>query len=157
MDIKQKLGLEQSAESVIRLYREGIFYVAYNHSALRFKKLIHPEVKILKHVLKCGDWYLRMGVVQTSAVLDSIGVKDTSGGWLDYIEVPCDALETSLADALPDKIVTRKAKPAGDSTAGIAQNAEEKVLAAIRTVDMANLTPWQALVLLGEWQGMLKC
>ena len=47
MTPKQKLELEQSGEPLIRLYKEGIFYVAYNHSVIRFVNCFALDTKIL--------------------------------------------------------------------------------------------------------------
>ena len=161
MDIKQKLALEKSAEKIIRLYREGIFYVAYNHSALRFKYFIHPEVKILKHVLKNGNSYFRMGVVQNSAVLTPLNVKDKDGIWKNYMEVPCGITETCLDNVTPDKVIEKSHKKATDEFANrtvseVNSLSVKIIIEKIRKVNIGNMTPIQALQLIDEWQQILN-
>ena len=161
MNIKQKLSLEKSGENIIRIYREGIFYVAYSHSALRFKRFIHPEVKLLQHALKNGDSYIRMGVVQTSSCLDKLEVKNGDGSWKTYIEVPCESVGTVLEEVVPDKVVDKsaKAKSVTDKPMKADKSllsSEQKVLDAVRKTNTSNLTPLQALKLVDEWQQLLS-
>lgn len=47
MDLKEKLALEKPDENLVRLYHEGIFFVAYNHSAIRFVNCFALDTKIL--------------------------------------------------------------------------------------------------------------
>lgn len=154
MGVKEKLALEKSGEKIIRLYKEGIFYIAYNHSAIRFRHFINANIKILKHELKNGDWYLRMGVVQTSKILANIPLKDEEGNFKDYVEVECKEMKTELEE-VSDFIVKRSAAKKNQSPDG-REVKEKEVVADIRNVNIGTLTPVLAITLISEWQNKLK-
>ena len=154
MTLKQKLELEHSGEPLIRLYKEGIFFVAYNHSALRFKHFICPKVKLLKHQLKNGDSYIRAGVVQESPLLQELPIKDGFGNWLDSVTLECESIETSVSDVVPDKVIERSLKPA-QKKGGCQQTVECLVADEIRQTDTGSLTPVQALVFIENWKKKL--
>lgn len=159
MEVKEKLSLEKSGEKIIRLYKEGIFYIAYNHSAVRFRHFINGNVKILKHELKNGDWYLRIGVVQTSNMLEKIPLKDPEGKFRDYLEIECDEMETSLeevTDFIIKKSGTKNIKKEKTDDGKVSNNREKEVIELIRNLNLGTLTPVAAITRISEWQDMLK-
>jgi len=149
--------MEQSGEPLIRLYKEGIFYVAYNHSALRFKHFFCPQVKLLKHQSKNGDSYIRAGVVQDSPMLQALTLKDGDGNWLSSVILDCAVILTSLEEVIPDKIVRRDAssstKTQKNDKASV--TVEKHVINEIVSTDTGCLTPVQALVLIESWKKKL--
>lgn len=158
MTLKEKLELEQSGEPLIRLYKEGIFFVAYNHSALRFKHFFCPQVKLLKHQSKNADDYIRAGVVQDSPMLQSFPLKDNDGNWLSSVVLDCDVIQTSLEDVIPDKIVRRdnvslskKETKKRESVPTVHVEIVNEILG----TDTGCLTPVQALVLIDNWKKKL--
>ena len=158
MTLKEKLELEQSGEPLIRLYKEGIFFVAYNHSALRFKHFFCPQVKLLKHQSKNTDGYIRAGVVQDSPMLQSFNLKDKNGNWLSSVLLDCDIIQTSLENVMPDKIVRRengslskKEKSDGEPVATVHIRIADEILG----TDTGCITPVQALVLIDNWKKRL--
>lgn len=158
MDIKQKLALEKSGEKVIRLYREGIFYVAYNHSALRFRRLMNNKVKILKHELKKGEWYLRLGVVQTSSMLEGMPVKNENGEYSNYLEIACEESITILEDF--SDFVLKKQGTKGVANHGLPiddyrSDRAKAVITEIRKLNLGTLTPVAAITTIDRWQQML--
>lgn len=153
MDIKQKLEQEKSGENIIRLYKEGIFYVAYNHSALRFKGCINKQVKLLYHQLKNGAGYFRLGAVQGSPILEPYTLKDEMGVWLNYIELPCEPMVTSLDNVMPDKVI-QKGRQNGCSKQ-VDTSVLEKIGIEIKQTDIGSLTPVQAIVCIERWKKSL--
>lgn len=159
MEVKEKLSLEKSGEKIIRLYKEGIFYIAYNHSAVRFRHFINGNVKILKHELKNGDWYLRIGVVQTSSMLENIPLKDPEGKFRDYIEIECDEMETSLeevSDFIMKRYGTKNIKKEKTDDEKVTNNREKEVIELIRNLNLGTITPVAAITWISKWQDMLK-
>ena len=51
-----------------------------------------------------------MGMVQTSPLIESLSLKCTDDTWCDYIEIPCESIDTILKDIVPDKIIDRNLK-----------------------------------------------
>lgn len=157
MGVKEKLALEKSGEKVIRLYREGIFYVAYNHSAVRFSHFINGNVVFLKHELKNGDWYLRIGIVQNSSMLENITLKDKNGEFKKYIELECDAVETSIEDVTNVRIIKKSGGQKKKEPTAVPQNNREKeVIEQIKKLNLGTLTPVAAISLINDWQNILK-
>ena len=159
MEVKEKLSLEKSGEKIIRLYKEGIFYIAYNHSAVRYRYFINGNVKILKHELKNGDWYLRIGVVQTSSMLENIPLKDPEGKFRDYIEIECDEMETSLeevSDFIMKRYGTKNIKKKKTDDEKVTNNREKEVIELIRNLNLGTITPVAAITWISKWQDMLK-
>lgn len=153
INIKQKLEQEKSGENIIRLHKEGIFYVAYDHSALRFRECINKQVKLLQHQLKNGTGYLRVGVVQDSPILKPYTLKDEVGEWLHYIELPCESMETSLDNVMPDKVIQ---KGWGNGCSRQEDTSVlEKIGIEIRQTDIGSLTPVQAIVCIERWKKAL--
>lgn len=157
MEVKEKLALEKSGEKIIRLYREGIFYVAYNHSAVRFSHFINGSVVFLKHELKNGDWYLRIGIVQNSSMLENITLKDENGEFKKYIEIECDEIKTTLEDITNVHVIKKSGGKRKNEVITISNNNREKeVIELIRNLNLGTLTPVAAITRISEWQDMLK-
>lgn len=157
MGVKEKLALEKSGEKVIRLYKEGLFYVAYNHSAVRFSRFINNSVVILRHELKNGDWYLRIGIVNNSSMLEKFALKDEKGEFREYIEIECEEMETSLDEVTNVRTIKRSGSKKQEEKKILPDNNREKeVIERIRTLNLGTLTPVAAISLINEWQVMLK-
>lgn len=155
MELKQKLELEKSGETLIRLYREGIFYIAYNHSALRFHHFINNKVKILRHELKDGSWYLRIGVVQTSTMLQSLPIKDEQGNYKNYLEVECDKLDTLLENV--DAVTIKRSANKTDKHDSVSITTKEKeIISRIANLNLGSITPVEAITMIHEWQNILR-
>ena len=155
MDLKEKLALEKPDENLVRLYHEGIFYVAYNHSAIRFVNCFASGTKILKHIRKDGSWYLRVGLVQTSSKLDEFHLRDEQGNWVEYMNIPCEASPISLENCVPHKIISKVCNNKKSEVLlqkdVVAQVAEE-----IKSINLGSFTPVQALLMIEGWQKKLN-
>lgn len=157
MEVKEKLALEKSGEKIIRLYREGIFYVAYNHSAVRFSHFINGSVVFLKHELKNGDWYLRIGIVQNSSMLENITLKDENGEFKKYIEIECDKIKTTLEDITNVHVIKKSGGKRKNEVITVSNNNREKeVIEQLKKLNLGTLTPVAAITLINDWQNMLK-
>lgn len=157
MEVKEKLALEKSGEKIIRLYREGIFYVAYNHSAVRFSHFINSNVVFLKHELKNGDWYLRIGIVQNSSMLENITLKDENGEFKKYIEIECDEIKTTLEDITNVHVIKKSGGKRKNEVITVSNNNREKeVIEQLKKLNLGTLTPVAAITLINDWQNMLK-
>lgn len=157
MEVKEKLALEKSGEKIIRLYREGIFYVAYNHSAVRFSHFINGSVVFLKHELKNGDWYLRIGIVQNSSMLENITLKDENGEFKKYIEIECDEIKTTLEDITNVHVIKKSGGKRKNEVITVSNNNREKeVIEQIKKLNLGTLTPVAAITIINDWQNMLK-
>ncbi len=157
MEVKEKLALEKSGEKIIRLYREGIFYVAYNHSAVRFSHFINGSVVFLKHELKNGDWYLRIGIVQNSSMLENITLKDENGEFKKYIEIECDEIKTTLEDITNVHVIKKSGGKRKNEVITVSNNNREKeVIEQLKKLNLGTLTPVAAITLINDWQNMLK-
>ena len=157
MEVKEKLALEKSGEKIIRLYREGIFYVAYNHSAVRFSHFINGNVVFLKHELKNGDWYLRIGIVQNSSMLENITLKDENGEFKKYIEIECDEIKTTLEDITNVHVIKKSGGKRKNKVITVSNNNREKeVIEQLKKLNVGTLTPVAAITLINDWQNMLK-
>lgn len=153
--IKEKLAKEKPEEKVIRLYKEGLFFVAYNYSAIRFKSFISPSIKILKQELKNGEWYLKIGASETSSMLEKLPVRNDDGTFKDYVEIPSKGLENhDLENAIPDQIITREKKRIENKVTS--NNGEKEVIIQLKSLNLAEVTPMQALTLINKWQQQLK-
>ena len=155
MDLKEKLALEKPDENLVRLYHEGIFYVAYNHSALRFVNCFAPDTKILKHIRKDGSWYLRVGLVHTSPKLEAFHLCDEQGSWLDNVNIVCEVSHTSLEDCVPHKIIC-KATDKIKSDRILQKDMIIQVTEEIKSINLGTLTPVQALLMIEGWQRKLN-
>lgn len=156
MELKDKLKIENPDEKVIRMYKEGLFFVAYNYSALRFKTFFAPKVKILKHELKNGSWYLRIGISENSVMLDGIPVKDENGKYKIHVEIASPELENKdLERIIPDLVITKYKKEEGKKDTNN-NNREKKIIAELSSLNLAVMTPMQALTAINNWQQALK-
>ncbi len=157
MEVKEKLALEKSGEKIIRLYREGIFYVAYNHSSVRFSHFINSSVVFLKHELKNGDWYLRIGIVQNSSMLENITLKDENGEFKKYIEIECGEIKTTLEDITNVHVIKKSGGKRKNEVITVSNNNREKeVIEQLKKLNLGTLTPVAAITLINDWQNMLK-
>lgn len=158
ISIKEKLAKEKPTEKVIRLYKEGLFFVAYNYSAIRFKTFISPNIKVLKQELKNGKWYLKIGANETSSMLEELPIRNDDGTFKNYVEVPSKELEKlNLEDIIPDQTITRSNKSAEKKDKEISPNNREKeIIAQLKSLNLAEVTPMQALTLVNKWQQQLK-
>lgn len=175
ISLSDKLQKEYLCESddSIRLYHEGLFYSCYEGSALKLKRLL-PQLQLLQQRRKDGSSYFRIGVVQTSSLLQTlpVSIMDEEGNYKDYLEFHSGVhLDRPLSDFVSDKIVGYKSKEVenkmvttqGKSTSAKTEgsenlqptSAEERILRSLRTVNTGRLTPVQALQLVDEWQRLL--
>lgn len=150
MKTADKIILEKSGENIIRLYKEGLFYIAYNHSAIRFKRLINDKVTILKILLKRGNWYFRIGIVENSPILKDFKIKDSNGEYKSYIEIECDKIDTNLEEITDYRNIQRYAN------GSYRKQTEQEIIKAIKSLNLGLMTPVNALSLIGEWQERLK-
>ncbi len=160
LTLKQKLQLEKPDENVIRLYHEGLFFVAYQESAVRFKQNINPKVKLLRQLNKNGESYLRIGIIQDSPMLHDLNIKDAEGNFLDSLVVECPQAAPVRLDGIePDRLMQRtphKAKSESGKTAEADTSAGQAVIEEIRNLTMATLTMADAMSLIVKWNGMLN-
>ena len=160
LTLKEKLQLEKPDENVIRLYHEGLFFVAYQESAVRFKQNINPKVKLLRQLNRNGESYLRIGIVQDSPMLHGLNVRDAEDNYLDSLVVDCpQAAPVSIDGIEPDRVMQRTPHKAGsepDKTAGTASPAGQTVIEEIRNLSMATLTMADAMSLIVKWNGLLN-
>lgn len=162
-----------SPSDFIRLYHEGLFYSCYESSAIKLKLLL-PQLQLLQQRRKGGSSYFRIGVVQTSSLLQTlpVSIMDEEGNYKDYLEFHSGVhLDRPLSDFVPDKTVGHKSKEVenktvatqGKSTSAKTEesenlhptSAEERILRSLKTVNTGRLTPVQALQLVDEWQRLL--
>lgn len=160
LTLKQKLQLEKPDENVIRMYHEGIFFVAYQESAVRFKQNVNPNVKMLKQLNKDGKSYLRIGINQDSPMLHGLNVKDAGGNFLDSLVVDCpQAAPVSLDGVEPDRLMQRTphgTKGVPGTAAVSVSPAGQTVIEEIRNLPMATLTMADAMSLIVKWNGLLN-
>lgn len=155
MNRKDKLLLEKSGENVIRLYKEGIFYVAYNHSALRFLRFVNSNVTLIKQELANGEWYFRIGIVALSSMLQGLALKDELGSYKQYVEIECEKVETSLENVTEYQLIQgsgKQRKRMKDEAVGI----QEMIIEQIKNINIGTLTPITAVTLINDWQNKLK-
>ena len=161
MNVKEKLLLEKADEKVIRLYHEGIFYTAYGYSAVRVKKFLYPQVCLLEQKLKVGTSYFRVGIVQNSPVLDELPVKDAEGNFISSLTVPYTGETFELDSVVADKTISSVKKHSKTSLLGMPDSAslslaEQQVLDAIRSLELASLTPVKAMQHVLSWAEQLQ-
>ena len=148
--VKEKLEKEQPDENIIRLYKEGLFYEAYNFSAIRFKEL-KPRTKLLRIDLKNGEQYFKIGVPCSS--LAEMNTENTDG---DVLEMRAEILpeeKRNLQNIIPD-VVCSRAHPSNKKD--LAHIEEQEIIQSINALNMAETTPMEALQLINKWKQKIK-
>ena len=82
MTLQEKLDLEKPTDerqsTVIHLYKEGKFYVAYQYSAYLTKRHIKPDIQLMRRARKDGFSYLRVGPpVESKALAPYLRLDET--------------------------------------------------------------------------------
>lgn len=158
MTINEKLLLETPSSTeesaVIHLFKEGLFYIAYNESAVLFKKHYWPELKIMRIRKKNGESYLRAGFPIDSSRVCSL-ISQVDGEWPVSTELSVNAglgLDFDLNNYVADKEIQRFS----DSVSATESDSSESIiLAELATVDPLSITPLDALKLINRWRGLL--
>ncbi|MGM9796074.1 MAG: hypothetical protein ACI3ZY_00565 [Parabacteroides sp.] len=158
MTINEKLLLEMPSpiieSAVIHLFKEGLFYVAYNESAVLFKKHYWPELKIMRIRKKNGESYLRAGFPIDSSHASSL-ISRVDGEWPVTAKLSVSAglgLDFDLNNYVADKDIQRFSDSASVAEA---DSNESIILAELATVDPLSITPLDALKLINRWRGLL--
>ena len=92
MTLQEKLDLEKPTDerqsTVIHLYKEGKFYVAYQYSAYLTKRHIKPDIQLMRRTRKDGFSYLRVGLPVESKVLAPYLCLDETGDPVARLDIP---------------------------------------------------------------------
>jgi hypothetical protein len=144
MEIQDKIKHE--APNEIRLYREGLFWVAYEQSAFLLSKLkkLKPTLKKIK---KLGTDVVSVGFPDSvlQSLLPSMKVQESADNLIvcrsDTAASPAEFLEWKNAIEQPLK------------TLGNADPLVEK----IRRFDLSSTTPLQAMLFLAELKKEIEC
>lgn len=154
--IEQKLAAEEltsrDASGTVPLYRGGIFYVAYQGSAVLFQRYLKGNLKMLRVVRKSGFCYIKAGVPLGSKCLKGLIEVDAEGQWPASAELSVEAglgTDFHLGSVAVDKVIERSV--AADRSAGTG----ELILNELRLIDSLALTPLMALSLVNEWRNRL--
>ncbi len=152
--IKEKLDIERHNVQTIKLWAEGTFYVAYERSAYLFTI----------HVKQYKVRYRYVKAAQQDVV--SIGFNKLVLPTLPYDVTACDdgsmmiTVDTHI-DEQDYEIWRTKVLNQDTVDATINQeiqrsSAENEVITHIRSLNMADMTPMQCMVLLAELQKKLR-
>lgn len=148
----------EKPQNVVLLHQEGIFYIAYEHSAWLFVTAVHA-LKVKKQYVKCvsqhvasigfpmtslGKWVAEEQVVVEGSVARVVLPADVACGNGGFDEWKA---------ALP--VDAANGKPVGKTVAGdTACNAD--VPALIRNFPIENKTPLECMIFLSEIKQLLK-
>ena len=136
---------------VIRLFRQGMFLCAYDWSAVRLRNKTGGVLKIVRITRKDGTSYLKAGMPVTSKLVDFSPFKDTNGNIpVELIIEGDEPVEVCLEDVAVDKTVCYQTKEKKRE-----DEKEKRVLDELRNVNLADITPMQAMKLVGDWQRLL--
>ncbi|MBQ7571660.1 MAG: hypothetical protein IJT19_05405 [Bacteroidaceae bacterium] len=170
-NILEKIKLEEHNYQTIRLWPEGAFYKAYEHSAYLFVTRLRPY-----EIRRCYVDAARQDVVSTGfpqAVLSDLGVpSEVTDGGVVSIRLK-DGLDEqqylAWRDALPlagrqtrKRAGTKPPAPAiareEDDRAPVPAlpTAEQTVAERLRRLDLAATTPMRCMMLLAELQRILR-
>lgn len=150
--IKEKL--KQDAErpaGTILLYREGVFYVAYEHSAWLFHSLVHP-FKLKKVFVKCvGTYVVSIGFPMSS--LDKLCAGRTVLVQQDgaRMELRCDEqLPATDFDSWKNAVTPDEPQNAASLPPVASSTSDNEVLVRLREFPIESKTPLECMIFLSE-------
>lgn len=89
-------------------------------------------------------------------MLDGIPVKDENGKYKIHVEIASPELENKdLERIIPDLVITKYKKEEGKKDTNN-NNREKKIIAELSSLNLAVMTPMQALTAINNWQQALK-
>lgn len=167
MNLKDKINAESMDEPVILLYREGLFWKAYEQSAMRFVKEIRNYKLQKKHVKALAQDVVSLGFPDSrlkdllkgkdfnqvdegciSVKAQACGSREAFEAWKAEI-VPVDA-PASAGTAPAIQPVSAEQNPVGMN------QAECEVIARLRAFSVETSSPLQCMMLISELQTRLK-
>lgn len=166
--IKEKLRLEaEKPLNTVILHREGVFYIAYEHSAWLFSVAVHT-FKVKKQYVKCvtGE-VVSIGFPMNSLEKLATGRSFTVENGIVHLvlpqyEVPCEGTFEEWKSAQPlcaSQVARNKTVSATAADVPVLQShnpAEAEALARLRAFPVESRTPVECMCFVSELKQLLN-
>lgn len=163
MNLKEKLEAEQQDEPLVFLYMEGMFWKAYEQSAMRFTKevkayrlqkrfvkTVNSEIVSigfpdgsLQDVLKGRD-FMKVNEKLLSFRVETAFTAAEFDEWKSVLPLECEGASSALAAALAGKVDARFSE------------AERNVLSQLAAFRVEKASPLECMLLVSDLQALLK-
>lgn len=161
MDLKQKLALETAESNNIYLYREGLFWKAYERSAIKFIQTItayQVNTRFCKvvnmEVISLGFPDAVLPKILENREYDKIDEKQLAiRSVLLGDEEFATAKNQCISSIMP---VSRQAVPLKNSPVRMESDAGVRVLERLRLYDIAGATPIECMIFLSSLKKQLE-
>jgi hypothetical protein len=160
MQVAKIIGLEEANTACVYLLKEGLFYRAYNHSAMRVVRYLKPYKINRKYVKKVQQEIFYIGFPEGS--LEAILQQAKNKGWQikeqeDENEVLC---LTGLFDKTDDYEAWIKDLPISEKEttveADTAQTRAFDIIKQIESFQIENATPMDAILFVNKLKQQIR-
>lgn len=156
MGVKEKIAQELNNANSIYLLKEGIFWRAYNQSAMRFVNNMKPLKIIRKYIKKAGQEIFYCGFPESS--LDNIREKAIEKGF-QITEINDKKIVISGVSAEEDYKNWMKNQPAclNESVVQYAKrNTPDNIIQQIQNYPLENATPMETMLFIQKLKQSIK-
>lgn len=156
MGVKEKIAQELNNENSIYLLKEGIFWRAYNQSAMRFVNNLKPLKIICKHIKKVKQEIFYCGFPESS--LDNIREKAIEKGF-QITEINDKKLVISGISAVDDYKNWMGNQPAclNEPVVQYAKrNTPDNIIQQIQQYPLENATPLETMLFIQKLKQSIK-
>lgn len=149
MGIKDIFEYEKINTSTIRLYKEGIFYKAYDKSAYAFISQIHPYTAKIKYYKIIGENVVSIGFPQSaiekfSAHFDSKVEEDKS------LTIECEEIDSTAFENWKSTIPITETKERTQIVGATVSPSALEVIDMIKSYPLESKSPMECMMFISE-------
>ncbi len=155
MTIKEITEYEKENINTIRLYKEGIFYKAYEKSAYAFIMQIHPYSVKAKYFKMIGEAVVSIGFPASALnkFTDKIEVNEEGN---KFIVIKCNEVDNEMFEQWKLSISNKELAVNNEELPPIVPPNAVKVIEMIKAYPLESKSPMESMMFLSEIKTMMN-